>query len=126
MAISFFSKIGSAEVDIYHYGCPPTPRQSTHGRPIMSMPNPPSDQLITVETPWYFYVCLGVAFVALGFVGLGMAYALTLYTIFLGGFLLIAGGAIQLIIGIFVKRGGAILMNLACGLLYLVAGVFAV
>ena len=90
----------------------------------MSMPNPPDDQIVVLDT--YGISCVpGRRLHGLG-TGLGMAYALTMYTIFVGGFLLIAGGAIQLIVGIFVKRGGAILMNLACGLLYLVAGVFAV
>jgi uncharacterized membrane protein HdeD (DUF308 family) len=90
------------------------------------MSHPTTDEMIVVETPWYYYVILGVIFVFLGVAGLGMLYALTLYTIFVGGFLLIAGGAGQVIIGIFAKRGSSVLMNLAVGLLYLMAGVFAV
>jgi uncharacterized membrane protein HdeD (DUF308 family) len=92
----------------------------------MSMPTTPQGEAVVVQAPWYFYVCLGVVFLLLGFIGLGMTYVLTMYTILVGGFLFIVAGAGQIVVGIFVKRGSSILMNLACGLLYLIAGIFAV
>jgi uncharacterized membrane protein HdeD (DUF308 family) len=92
----------------------------------MSMPTPAEPEMVPLEIPWYWYACIGILFVFLGAVGLTMPFTLTDYSVLILGFFLIFGGVSQIITGIFTRLGSGSLLLIACGLLYVLAGGFAV
>jgi uncharacterized membrane protein HdeD (DUF308 family) len=92
----------------------------------MSMPPAAETEMVPLEIPWYAYAGIGAIFVLLGVVGLGMTFALTMYSILMGGILLVVGGVSQIVSGFTTRIGSGALLHMACGLLYLLAGVFAI
>ncbi len=79
--------------------------------------------------PWFWFVFLGAICLILGLVGvthLGMAYALTQYSVLIFGILMTIAGASYMIGAVFVRPLIAGLLQFGCGALYLVAGIFAI
>ncbi len=90
----------------------------------MSMPSKESVEAIMgdLSRSWGWLLGLGIVFVLLGTIGLGMAVTLTLVSVVYFGVMLMIGGTGQLIFAF--KAGGwrNVLPSAITGLLYLVAG----
>jgi uncharacterized membrane protein HdeD (DUF308 family) len=79
--------------------------------------------------PWFWFVFVGAICLIVGLVGivdLGMAYALTQYSVLFFGILMTIAGASYMIGAVFVRPVIAGLLQFGCGALYLVAGIFAI
>lgn len=72
---------------------------------------------------WGWFLALGIIFVILGFIGLGMTFALTLASVLMYGILLLVGAGVQFVDA--AKRNGwkGIVWHVLIALLYLVAGI---
>ncbi|MEH6686337.1 MAG: HdeD family acid-resistance protein [Halopseudomonas sabulinigri] len=71
---------------------------------------------------WGWLLALGILFIVLGLIGLGMSVTLTIATVFLFGVMLLAGGALQLVDAIRSKNSGGRLISGLMGALYLLGG----
>jgi uncharacterized membrane protein HdeD (DUF308 family) len=72
---------------------------------------------------WGWMLALGIVFVILGFIGLGMQIALTLASVLFLGVLLLVGAGAQLIDTFKCKGWKSIVWHVLTAILYLVAGV---
>jgi uncharacterized membrane protein HdeD (DUF308 family) len=78
---------------------------------------------------WGWCVALGVCLVILGMIALGSPWMMTLTTavaVQLFGYLLIVGGILQAVYGMWERRWGGFFLDLIAGLLDLVVGFFIV
>jgi uncharacterized membrane protein HdeD (DUF308 family) len=75
---------------------------------------------------WKWLLALGILFIVLGAVGLGMSFALTLVTAMMFGVLLLVSGAFQIFDAFGRKGWKGIVWHVLIGLLYLAAGVATV
>lgn len=75
---------------------------------------------------WGWILALGVIIVAMGTVGLGSTFLVTLATVVFFGGLLIASGVLQALHGFWQRRWSGFFLDLFCGLLSLVVGVLLV
>jgi uncharacterized membrane protein HdeD (DUF308 family) len=90
--------------------------------------NPPAAPALPTLS-WVWFIIIGAICTVLGLVGVvnvGMAYALTFYTVFLFGFLFTFAGIAQVVGGLFVRPWTSAILQILCGLLYLAAGGFAI
>lgn len=72
---------------------------------------------------WGWLLALGILFIVLGTVALGMSVAVTVATVLFFGVLLAIGGAFQLVEAFKCRGWKSILMHVLIALLYIVAGV---
>lgn len=72
---------------------------------------------------WGWLLALGILFIVLGTVALGMSVAVTVATVLLFGILLGVGGVFQLVEAFKCRGWKSILMHVLIALLYIVAGV---
>ncbi len=72
---------------------------------------------------WSWLLALGILFVVLGFIGLGMVFAVTMVSVLMFGFLLLAGSIVQLIDAIKCKGWKGIMLHITIALLYLFASI---
>jgi uncharacterized membrane protein HdeD (DUF308 family) len=72
---------------------------------------------------WGWFLGLGVLMTALGVIGLGMTYALTIVAVFWFGVLAIVGGIAQILDAFHHKEWKGIVWHVIIGLVYIVAGV---
>jgi uncharacterized membrane protein HdeD (DUF308 family) len=79
-----------------------------------------------VKQYWGWMLASGIFFIILGVVGLGMTFALTVFSILFFGVILIIGGAGQLVEAFRCKGWKGILWHVLIGLLYIVAGIFII
>ncbi|MEH6491460.1 HdeD family acid-resistance protein [Halopseudomonas sp.] len=75
---------------------------------------------------WGWLLALGILFIVLGFIGLGMSVTLTIATVFVFGVMLLAGGALQLVDAIRSKHASGRLISGLMGVLYLLGGFLLV
>jgi len=75
---------------------------------------------------WKWMLGLGILFIILGTVGLGMSFALTLATALMFGILLLVSGSFQIIDAFGRKGWNGIVWHVLIALLYLAAGVATV
>lgn len=71
---------------------------------------------------WGWMLALGILFIVLGTIGLGMTFALTLASVIFFGALLLAGGVMQLLDAFKCKAWKGVAGHVLIALLYLVAG----
>lgn len=71
---------------------------------------------------WGWLFALGLLFIALGIIGLGMSVAMTIATVLLFGVLLLVGGAFQLVDAFKYRGWKSVLLHTLIALLYLAAG----
>jgi uncharacterized membrane protein HdeD (DUF308 family) len=91
--------------------------------------SPPAAPEPLPTIPWICFVLVGVVCTIVGLIGivdLGMAYALTAYSVLLFGILMSIAGVAHIIGGFFMPRWYGVLLKIACGILYLAAGIFAI
>ena len=76
-----------------------------------------------VQKHWGWLLALGIIFIVLGTIALGMSVAVTVATVLFFGVLLAIGGAVQLVQAFRSRGWQSISMHVLIGLLYLVAGI---
>jgi uncharacterized membrane protein HdeD (DUF308 family) len=76
-----------------------------------------------LEKNWGWLLALGVLFLVLGIVGIGMAVTLTIASLIVFGALLLAGGVVQLIEAFKNKGWKSTLWHVLIAVLYIVAGI---
>ena len=76
-----------------------------------------------VQKNWKWLLVLGIVFIALGFIGLGRAFFLTVATVYFFGFLLLIGGGIQLFESVKCKGWKSILLHVLIAILYILVGI---
>lgn len=75
-----------------------------------------------MQRNWGWLLALGILFLILGLIGLGMLVSVTIVSMFVIGVLLLAGGIFQLIDSFQSPRWKGVLWHIVVGLLYLIAG----
>ncbi|SEQ90948.1 Uncharacterized membrane protein HdeD, DUF308 family [Nitrosomonas sp. Nm51] len=75
---------------------------------------------------WGWLLALGILFIILGTVALGMSVALTIATVLLFGILLLAGGVFQIIDAFKCKGWKSISLHVLIALLYIVTGAILI
>ncbi|HZZ81077.1 MAG TPA: HdeD family acid-resistance protein [Gemmataceae bacterium] len=91
--------------------------------------NPPSEPAPLPALAWIWFVFIGTICLIVGVIGivdLGMAYALTEYSVLIFGILMTIAGAAHMIGAIFARPIWNAALGFICGALYLVAGVIAI
>lgn len=72
---------------------------------------------------WGWLLALGIVFIILGTIGLGMTFALTVVSLLVFGVLLLVGGVIQIVQAVKVKGWKSVLWHVLMAVLYLLAGI---
>lgn len=79
-------------------------------------------QIDEVKKNWGWFLFLGLALIALGILAIGSTYYTTALTVVLLGWLLIAGGALQVIQAFWARRWSGFFLSLLVGILYVITG----
>jgi len=79
-----------------------------------------------VRRNWGWLLALGIVFVILGFIGLGMTFAVTMASVLMFGILLLIGAGVQFVDAAKCKGWKGIILHVLIALLYLVAGISAI
>jgi uncharacterized membrane protein HdeD (DUF308 family) len=79
-----------------------------------------------VRRNWGWLLALGILFVILGFIGLGMTFAVTMASVLMFGILLLIGAGVQLVDAAKCKGWKGIILHVLIALLYFVAGISAI
>jgi uncharacterized membrane protein HdeD (DUF308 family) len=72
---------------------------------------------------WGWLLALGIVFIGLGLIGIGMAFALTIASLIVFGALLLIGGAVQIVQAFQSKGWKSVLWHVVIAILYVIAGV---
>lgn len=75
---------------------------------------------------WGWLLALGVAFIFLGTIGLGMTFALTMVSMVFFGFLMLFGGVFQLVQAIGCRGWKSIILHILVAIAYLIGGVIII
>jgi uncharacterized membrane protein HdeD (DUF308 family) len=92
----------------------------------VSIVGPGAAMLDDVKKHWGWLLALGILFVLLGTVGLGMSVALTAVSVIVFGVLLLIGGAAQLVEAFRHKSWKSTLWHILIALAYLAAGAMTI
>jgi len=76
-----------------------------------------------VRENWGWILALGIIFVILGFIGLGMSFAVTMASVLMYGVLLLVGAGVQFVDAAKCKGWKGIVWHVLIALLYAVAGI---
>lgn len=76
-----------------------------------------------IKNKWGWLLALGIAFILLGTIGLGMTFALTMVSMVFFGFLMLFGGSFQLIQSFHCRGWKSILLHILVAIAYLIGGV---
>jgi uncharacterized membrane protein HdeD (DUF308 family) len=79
-----------------------------------------------VSRNWGWLLALGIIFVILGFIGLGMTFAVTLASVLMYGILLLVGAGVQFVDAAKCKGWKGIVWHVLIALLYLFAGIVVI
>src|SRR4029077_21268126 len=71
---------------------------------------------------WGWYLALGIVLIVLGTTAIGSTFVMTIASVFFFGWLLIIGGAMEVIHAFWHKRWAGFFLDLLTGILYVVAG----
>jgi uncharacterized membrane protein HdeD (DUF308 family) len=83
----------------------------------------PAEVLGELIHNWGWLLALGIILVALGTIGLGMIFWLTLATVFIFGIFLLIAGVLQLVQAIKCRGWRSVLWHVVIAILYVVAGL---
>jgi uncharacterized membrane protein HdeD (DUF308 family) len=83
----------------------------------------PAEVLGELIHNWGWLLALGILLVALGTIGLGMIFWLTLATVFIFGIFLLIAGVLQLVQAIKCRGWRSVLWHVVIAILYVVAGL---
>jgi uncharacterized membrane protein HdeD (DUF308 family) len=76
-----------------------------------------------LQKNWGWLLALGILFVILGTIGLGMTFALTLASVLVFGILIGIGGLVQILHAVKCRGWASVLGHVLIGALYIVAGI---
>lgn len=79
-----------------------------------------------VSMNWAWTFALGIVFIILGIIGLGMLFGLTVASVFFFGVLLLVGGGVQFVNALKCKGWKGILWHLLMAVLYIICGVVVI
>jgi uncharacterized membrane protein HdeD (DUF308 family) len=85
--------------------------------------NTPDTVFGDVQRNWGWLLALGIVFVILGFIGLGMSFAVTMASVLMFGVLLLIGAGAQFVDAAKRKGWESIIWHVLIALLYAVAGI---
>ena len=83
----------------------------------------PAEVLGDLIHNWGWLLALGLILVALGTIGLGMTFWLTLATVFIFGIFILIAGILQLVQAIKCRGWRSVLWHVVIGILYVIAGL---
>jgi uncharacterized membrane protein HdeD (DUF308 family) len=75
---------------------------------------------------WGWLMVMGIALIILGFAAMGSAALTTLMMMWVLGFLLVFGAAVEVVTAFWARRWRAFFLHLLTGVLYFIAGVFLI
>jgi uncharacterized membrane protein HdeD (DUF308 family) len=92
--------------------------------PADSMSQDPafSHELHALRDQWWCFLVLGISLVLLGATAVGSSFAASVTVVVLFGFLLLAGGVIQVVSSFWAGKWSGMLLHLLIGLLYSIVG----
>jgi uncharacterized membrane protein HdeD (DUF308 family) len=79
-----------------------------------------------IRRMWGWFLALGILWIILGFIALGMDVFVTLTTVLFFGILLLTGGVFQVIHAFVARAGGGFFLHLLTGLFYVLVGVLII
>lgn len=79
-----------------------------------------------IRTNWGWFLGLGILLIILGIAAISSAFYVTLFSVFLLGILLIAGGAVHIVHAFMAKEWSGLFLTLLLGILYVATGVICV
>jgi uncharacterized membrane protein HdeD (DUF308 family) len=79
-----------------------------------------------VRRNWIWLLGLGILFIILGFIGLGMTFAVTVVSVLFFGVLLLIGAGAQFVEAVKCKGWKSLLFHVLIAFLYLIAGIGAI
>jgi uncharacterized membrane protein HdeD (DUF308 family) len=79
-------------------------------------------ELHALRDQWWCFLILGIALVLLGATAVGSSFAASVTIVVLFGFLLLAGGVIQVVSSFWAGKWSGMLLHLLIGLLYSIVG----
>ena len=85
-----------------------------------------TSQLGEIHEKWGWLLALGIAFILLGTIGLGMTFALTMVSMLFFGFLMLFGGVFQLVQGLGCRGWKSIVIHVLVAIAYLICGVIII
>ncbi len=88
--------------------------------------NPVQEMFGEVQANWGWLLALGIVFVILGFIGLGMTFAVTMASVLMYGVLLLIGAGAQFVDAAKCKGWKGIIWHVLIALLYVVAGIVVI
>lgn len=86
----------------------------------------PESMFGELQKNWGWLLALGILFLVLGMIGLGMTVYLTMWGVFLFGILAFIGGILQIAEAFKCKGWNSIMWHVAIGALYILAGIMIV
>ena len=75
---------------------------------------------------WGWLLALGISFILLGTIGLGMTFALTMVSMVFFGFLMLFGGAFQLVQSLRCRGWKSIILHVLVAIAYLIGGIIII
>ncbi|HEY2787520.1 MAG TPA: HdeD family acid-resistance protein [Fimbriiglobus sp.] len=81
-----------------------------------------TEELQAIRRNWFWFLVLGIGLVVIGFVAIAYPLLATATTVKLFGVLMLVGGAMEIVSGLWTRRWGGFFAHLLCGLLYLFVG----
>ena len=89
--------------------------------------NPKIENLLgDLQNKWGWLLALGISFILLGTIGLGMTFALTMTSMLFFGFLMLFGGAFQLVQSLHCKGWKSIVLHILVAIAYIIGGVVVI
>ena len=88
--------------------------------------NPRYEECLRMHRCWAWFLWLGIALVVVGAVAIGYAVLATLTTVLLVGYLLLAGGIVQIVNAFLAGTWRGVFLHLLGGFLHLVLGVLMI
>lgn len=79
-----------------------------------------------LQRNWGWLLALGIVFIVLGLIGLGMLFALTVVSVLFFGFLLLIGGGLQCLQAFQCQGWKDLLLHVLIAILYLLAGILVI
>lgn len=79
-----------------------------------------------MQKNWGWLLALGILFLVLGIIGLGMTFTLTMASVLFFGILILIGGVVQIIQSFKCRGWKSIIYHILIAVLYLLAGIFIV
>jgi len=84
------------------------------------------DLLGELQNKWGWLLALGISFILLGTIGLGMTFALTMASMLFFGFLMLFGGAFQLLQSLHCKGWKSIALHILVAVAYVIGRVIII